>query len=1196
MSRKRRSLKKTLPRKRKHLTVEALEARCLLAASVVNGIWAITGTAGDDAIAVARDAAHPSLLDAFINGQVVDRQREIDILGIRIDGGGGNDALRIDESNGTITTQATLLGGDGNDTLVGGAERDWLYGGNGTDTLLGMGGDDVLVGNGTLDGGAGKNVLYGGGTLSNGQQITPPTSFGSADAFKQYLIDTALEQYKDLFGKHFPGYNYYLQPYRTANVPAGAVTALDAANPSATTTVAQQQSQNPTFSQTNVQVAGVDEGDIVKTDGRFIYDLSRQELVILDSGSVPGPTPRIVSRTKLDGDPIAMYLDGDRLTVIAGQYDYYPIADAQVLVRSADGLPLVRVSSAKVRVTVLDVSDHTQPKTVDQTILDGSYQDSRMVGHEVYVVVTNYFAGLPAPAYINFNGETDYETKDSYLARVNGHEFDLSLPHYYTENTDGTLQIAGLVSDPATIYKPGSKDDYNLFTVLAIDDTQSNTQPTSAASVFGSYGSAVYSSLDHLYLAQPHWNYDGTSSFSSSTLVEFNLDGGTVSLIGTGLVPGQVLNQFSMDEQGDFFRIATTGNWGSNATNSLYVLTNESGVLTPVGSFEGLAKGQSLQAVRFLGDEAILTTYLNIDPLFGIDLKDATWPKEVGELHLPGTTSYLQPIDATHLIGIGHAPGWYGGLQLSLYDIATLSHPTLVAQYTINPQGWNWWTGSEAQWNHHAVGWFPEYDTLALPIYGTYSYSGANATYYNYVSSLYVFQVDPLKGFTLAGTISHDSQVRRSLRIGDQLYSIADDSVQVHPIANPQAQAADVRIYDDPRFPTYEQHQAFRGEAFTGEVLDFKITDATGLTATIDWGDQLTSVGVIAPEDGGRFTLSGTHTYAANGYYWLNIKFQRNGQDAGSLWSSINVVGRDDPRAFSFLPLSAGQNLAFTGTVATFAIGDVTDVTAKINWGDGASTDATLTSVGNGRYAVSGSHTFTSSGTFYYTVSLKRGVQDLGEFRSPTWISVIYVAPDSKQFLDQAYQDFFGRLPDDGGLLYWAQMLQNGVARPTVVQAFAATTEHRGRIVDAFYQQLLHRGADDSGKTFWSAYLLGHSTDDLRTILLGTPEYAATHGGADAGFLQALYQEVLHRDIDAAAQTAWLNALALGVSHSQVAAALIHSQEGMTNTVADLYQEVLHRSADGGGLEFFVRQMEHGVKAQDVAMAMAMAAEYGSET
>jgi uncharacterized secreted protein with C-terminal beta-propeller domain len=885
--------------------------------------------------------------------------------------------------------------------------------------------------------------------------------------------------------------------------------------------------------------------------------------------------------------------------VLSSVYDNSNGGILDPLVRSADGFALIRPLSSKVKVTVFDVTDHTAPTVAEATYMDGSYMDSRDINGIVYVVVSNYFNGLPAPAYTTFNGESIYETQDQYLARVTGHELDLTLPHFYSKGTDpgSTYQPLGFVSDAANIFKPIGSNDYNLISVTVFDTSKNTPGPVNTVSVLGSYASTDYASTSHLYLVLPDW------TASTSDLLQFTLSGTQVNLAAVGSVSGQVINQFSMDEQGAYFRIATTSNWGTNQTSSVFVLSADPstpGLLDVVGSLTGIAPGDQLNATRFFGNDAFIVTSRYIDPLFAVDLSNPTAPKLVGELHVPGYSTYLQPIDATHLLGIGRDGPQASALKVSLFDISNLANPVEVDHYVISPPNWNWWWGasSEAEWDHHAFSYFPEYQTLAIPIYGSYGWSNFLATdnYTGYESSLWVFKVNPATGFTLEGTISHDSQVRRSLRIGDQLYSIADDSVQMHPIDNPNAAAVDVRITDLPRFPNYGPLLATYGVPFSGNVLEFKVSDPTGLTASIDWGDGQTSAGTITPVgDGVYYYVSGTHTYTARGSFPITVSFQRNGTDANKLYNWATVGGPDDPRNVTFTPVAPIVDQPFSGQLLTFDISDASSLTATINWGDGDYSDGAITPTADGHYAVTGSHTWAVGGHYYVNVGFTRSGQTLAQ--PWTYVDVSPLSPEEVHFLNQIYEDVLNRPIDPGSQFYWGSLLHQGVSRAAITQQIEGSTEGLTNVIGGLYQHLLGRGTDTGGQQFWLGYLAaGHSANDLRAQLLGSQEYLTSHGGTTTGFLQAVYQEVLQRTADAGGLSFWSSQLRAGMSRAALAQALLHSQEGAQLTVANDYSVYLHRAADTGGLNYFAAAIMSGVRPEDIAIQLIASNEYFART
>jgi inhibitor of cysteine peptidase len=909
-----------------------------------------------------------------------------------------------------------------------------------------------------------------------------PVQFGSADAFKQYLVNTALAQYQNLFGQTFN--NAYYPPIfdLALGAPAAFTATLDTT----------QAAVGGGFSQTNVQVQGVDEADFVKTDGQFIYDLryddSGTELVIVAAG--PGNAMQITSRIPIEGYSVAEYVIGDRVTVISNVYD--ASVDPRLGLRSQDGFPLIREFFGKTKVTVFDVSDRSHPQVLSATYVDGYNVTSRAIGNDIYLVNQNYVTGLPAPAYTFFNGTTIYETQDQYLARIAGHEIDLALPHLYTRpGGPGTpLQAVGLVSDPAQIYEPLTPNADDLLSVFSLDVSAAQPQLSPATSILASYASTVFASPTHLYVAMPHWATDGSGN-STTDVLQFSLNGSQVSLTAAGSVSGQVLNQFWMDENGHYFRIVTTANWGANATNNLFVMTVDGTNLKIVGSLVDLAHGEQVRAVRFLADRAFVVTFRQIDPLFGVDLSVANLPIVVGQLHLPGYSSYLQPIDNNHLLGIGRAAS--GGLGLDLFDVTSLSNSTLVDQYVINPPQWNWWWGpsSEAEWDHHAVGWFPEFHTLAIPVYGIYT----DYNYSSFQSSLWVFNVDTTTGFSKLGQVNQDSQVRRSLQIGDRLYSVADNSIKVQAIQDPGGVNAELRFIDDPRAPIFSPAITAAGAAESVAVVNFVVSDSTGLQATIDWGDTQTSSGTIVNEANGRYTVMGSHTYARADQYNTSVWFSRGQTNAGRLLGITQVAGISQ------------QTLHLVQQLYRDLLHREADFVGVTNWGGMIdSQQATRAQVALD-IATSVEYRTDLVQDLYQSL-LGRPADPVGLNTFVGWLSegltteqvkqTIIDSPEYYQhaggtaaaFLNSVYFDVLGRAPDPVGENAFGDQLADPSSRALVVDMIVASPEAQRRTIDNYYELLLHRSADQFGlENFATAMSMGMRDEAILAIIAGSDEY-----------------------------------------------------------------------------------------------------------
>jgi hypothetical protein len=549
---------------------------------------------------------------------------------------------------------------------------------------------------------------------------------------------------------------------------------------------------------------------------------------------------------EVEGQPIGLYLRNDRLTVISSTWgNGYPGPMWGGLAIDI-AMPWGGYASTppQVIVTVLDVTDRAAPQVVQTSRLDGSYLDSRAIGDTAYVITSDEF-GLPAPELKceeKPNGDPSetqpdvpgfarpsdlrllpldgsqcvYETRDEYTQRISGKVFDLALPHYSAE--DGTEQEveAGLLSLPGDIYKPISKDYWNLITVSVFDMAGSDAGPSSSTSVPTNGATTIYASALNLYLTNPNWG-SGWGGDEATSILKFALGdvGQAVDLVAVGKVPGRALNSFSLDEyatqQGqEYLRIATTRGWGPDSDNRVFVLAQDADEMVTVGQTERLAPGEQIFSVRYLDTTAYVVTFRQVDPLFAIDLTDPAAPVVKGELKIPGFSNYLQSVGDDFLIGLGRdadpVTGRVEGLQLSLFDVSDLAAPELAARFEFDLPGWAW---TEAIDDHHAISYFPEYQVLTVPvsndgwIWMDRTSDGINDVQtWRPRTDLYVFGVElptaespaTKPALTLLGTIEDDAQIRRSVRIEQFLYSISNNSVTVHQIRDPKAQVAELHF------------------------------------------------------------------------------------------------------------------------------------------------------------------------------------------------------------------------------------------------------------------------------------------------------------------------------------------------------------------------------------------------------------------
>jgi hypothetical protein len=201
-------------------------------------------------------------------------------------------------------------------------------------------------------------------------------------------------------------------------------------------------------------------------------------------------------------------------------------------------------------------------------------------------------------------------------------------------------------------------DPANTYTLTSILSINVEDSTLNQKVYLTDAGHVMYASMDHMYLAKYHYIYTESNSgrnwYPSTVIHKIAIKDGRIRYVASGIVPGTILNQFSMDEHKGYFRIATTiGSWWwgrDDSKNNVYVLDDD---MRTVGKLEGLAPGETIYSARFFGNRCYLVTYKQIDPFFVIDLRNPKDPKVLGELKIPGFSTYLHPYDENHVIGIG---------------------------------------------------------------------------------------------------------------------------------------------------------------------------------------------------------------------------------------------------------------------------------------------------------------------------------------------------------------------------------------------------------------------------------------------------------------------------------------------------------------------------------------------------------------
>ena len=502
------------------------------------------------------------------------------------------------------------------------------------------------------------------------------------------------------------------------------------------------------YSKTNVQVEGVDEDDVVKTDGEYIYlTLGRRVLIIK---AYPPNEAKLSAEIPVEGVVSGLFVNNKRLVIIYNSI-YCRVENTGNTFEKREMLSI----EPSLSVLIYDVKNAEAPILVRNTTISGMHFNSRMIGDYVYVL-----AYLP----IRLRGEEPV------------------LP----EIIDGKYSIR---VDPTSIYYSNASVFYNVFTVIFAINVKDSSEPITYETFLFGYASCIYVSLNNIYVAVPSYSESGVTTETH----KIHIEGGKIEYELSGSVPGLVLNQFSMDEYDGYSRIATMTNQqvfrGLFSTITLREVENPimSNVYVlnmslVVGGIEGLAPGERIYSARFIGDRCYLVTFKKVDPLFVIDLGDPVNPKVLGKLKIPGYSDYLHPYDENHLIGIGKWTveaeegdfAWYQGVKISLFDVSDVEHPREIDSIIIiGDRG----TDSPVLHNHKALLFDKELNLLAIPILlaeideSKYPIGVPPNTYGDYVwQGLYVFKISE-NDISLRGRITHIESSDDFLKSGYWFYS-----------------------------------------------------------------------------------------------------------------------------------------------------------------------------------------------------------------------------------------------------------------------------------------------------------------------------------------------------------------------------------------------------------------------------------------
>jgi inhibitor of cysteine peptidase len=477
------------------------------------------------------------------------------------------------------------------------------------------------------------------------------------------------------------------------------------------------------YSITNIQVAGVDEADIVKTDGEYIYITSGHSVFILKA--YPPKEAEVLSKITLnDTYPAEIFVgpSSNRLAVLGCKHN--------IPLWRAYGQYFVDI---KTFVNVYDISNKTNPTLLTNFKLSGSYFNSRMIGEYVYFVVSQ-------PAYVI------YDT--------------VVLPKIYS--SDGIKEISA-----SEIHYSNASDNYYMYTtIVALNMQNTEEKPTHMTLMLGGT-SSMYVSLNNVYITFPE-------TAGKTSIYRIRIENSTLNCEAHGQVLGRELNQFSMDEYDNYFRIATTTSVNGNTQNNVYILNMN---LSIVGNLTNIAPGEAIDSARFIGNRCYLaTSIVQKDPFFVIDVENASDPKILGYLKIPGFTRYLHPYNEDHVIGIGKEGS---NVKISLFDVSNVSDPIEIDNYKIEGD----WSDTPVLTEHKAFLFDRSKELLVIPLSISDWDKGASW------QGAYVFNIT-LSGLVLRGNVTHQENdvggwesgyyVKRALYIEDILYTMSDKKIKMN--------------------------------------------------------------------------------------------------------------------------------------------------------------------------------------------------------------------------------------------------------------------------------------------------------------------------------------------------------------------------------------------------------------------------------
>jgi len=616
---------------------------------------------------------------------------------------------------------------------------------------------------------------------NNHQSDNPLITDSKNYTLKQYTTTTELEAFfKQL------AISYVVDMHEE-----GDSVTVKSGNDTSTADSAPAMESSSSYSTTNTQVADIDEADIVKTDGEFIYVLSNNKLHIIQATDLNELSALTFDDTLY---PTEMLIFGNTAVILANYYSY-----------SQPSSPYYETNwmylpSSETRIELYDISDKTNPQKIRELSYEGSYQTSRLLADgNLHVILesqntiqtlisniqTTYYS-----IYGDYPSFADNDVVDWMIDMVN----DMTLEDFLPKLTDQLNPIS--LAD--NFYRQVNSVSEPISTIVSLNLSEP-TGDFHHVSIMGSSGE-VYASKENIYLTGYAYTYNTDVESAVSTAIhrfDISTDPSMPKYITSGSVDGYLHDQFSMDEYESNFRIVTTGYTGSfwdstTETNNLFVLDSN---LKTIGEIRNMASDETVYSARFIGNKAYVVTYRTMDPLFTINLSDPTNPIIEGALKISGYADYIHPLDDTHLLTLGKETtdenGWtsVSGVKIDINDVSDFANPILSQRIVIGDGG----TDSEALYTHKAFSLFNSIFSLPITIWetnGSVSLDGFIVFKLN--EDFTLTELARIDHRTLFETTATDeisyyattNYIRRTVFIDNMMYTISEYGIMAYDTAD----------------------------------------------------------------------------------------------------------------------------------------------------------------------------------------------------------------------------------------------------------------------------------------------------------------------------------------------------------------------------------------------------------------------------